>query len=70
MGMVYSAMLPKFSGDRALDACPVKEGFLDQILGWGAGATCPRRACWGVRAHLSRRPAFPWPSGGLVKLFS
>lgn len=45
MGMVYSAMLPKFSGDRALDACPVKEGFLDQILGWGAGATCPRRAC-------------------------
>ena len=45
MGVVYSAMLPKFSGDRALDACPVKEGFLDQILGWGAGATCPRRAC-------------------------
>ena len=35
MGVVYSAVLPKFSGDRASDACPVKEGFLDQILGRG-----------------------------------
>ena len=32
MGVVYSAVLPTFSGDRPSDACPVKEGFLDQIF--------------------------------------
>lgn len=56
--MVYSAVLPTFSGDRASDACPVKEGFLDQIFpaGVSPGGLAGESGCTSAESLHSSGP--------------
>lgn len=66
MGVVYSAVLPTFSGDRPSDACPVKEGFLDQIfpgVGVSPGGLAGESGCTSAESLHSPGPR------GLVELF-